>query len=169
MTPQGVQLSELALRQWALPELRKLLPLNDGELEQILSYTGMLPDSEATQNLETLLGDSPESLQFIASYIEHRAVLNAAKQAGSSDNQNTAYWHTSRGTAGKFSAASSGQVPTQRNSSMASDPPVYDAPLRRWPAIGCADSAGGFVRHYHTNEVVEASNRRAVDEVHFGL
>jgi hypothetical protein len=58
--------------QWAIPQLRELLPLDDSELEQILTYASTLDDAEAAQHLENLFGDSPKSLGFISSFLQHR-------------------------------------------------------------------------------------------------
>jgi len=41
----------MALEQWAIPELAQLLPLDEAELHQLLTYTNTLPDQEATQHL----------------------------------------------------------------------------------------------------------------------
>ncbi|KAH7392586.1 C2HC5 finger protein [Pyrenochaeta sp. MPI-SDFR-AT-0127] len=60
------------LSTWALPQLSKLLPLDDDSLKQIISYTVSLPNREAADHLQNLLGDSPQALEFIASFNNRR-------------------------------------------------------------------------------------------------
>ncbi|KAF2259075.1 zf-C2HC5-domain-containing protein [Lojkania enalia] len=56
------------LSTWALPQLSKLLPLDDDSLKQIVTYTESLPNREAADHLQNLLGDSPAALEFITSF-----------------------------------------------------------------------------------------------------
>lgn len=135
----------MALQQWALPHLRGLLPLDDDELERIVSYVSTLSDSEAAQNLETMLGDSPKALEFIASFLKHRA------------EQEPVY------------AAPPGPPPAA--SKTAGSAPAASKAASSAPAAGFVPAVGGgvsFARHYHTNEVIEAGRVRARDEVRSG-
>lgn len=67
----------MALQDWELQQqLSTLLPLDDGELKQILGYANSLPRSEAGEYLHDLLGDSPEALRFVGSFSERRAEVN---------------------------------------------------------------------------------------------
>ncbi|KAK9427978.1 hypothetical protein V1505DRAFT_388330 [Lipomyces doorenjongii] len=76
----------MALEQWALPQLSKLLPLDEESLKQIIVYTDALPDAKAAEHLGGLLGDSPQALDFITSFNKHRsaAAVAESKQAGDS-------------------------------------------------------------------------------------
>lgn len=58
--------------QWAVPQLRMLLPLDAAELRDIIKYADSLPTSEATEHLQSILGDSPQASEFIASYAQRR-------------------------------------------------------------------------------------------------
>ena len=66
----------MALHQWALPQLSELLPLDEAELKQILTYSDTLSNSQAAENFSELLGDSPEAVRFITAYNERRTALN---------------------------------------------------------------------------------------------
>jgi hypothetical protein len=52
--------------------MQRILPLSDDELRQILVYADSLEQHEAASHLEDLMGDSPQSKEFIASYTKHR-------------------------------------------------------------------------------------------------
>ena len=72
------------LSAWALPQLSKLLPLDDESLKQIISYTDSLSQKEAADHLQNLLGDSPQALEFITSFNNRR---KPKASAGASQNQ----------------------------------------------------------------------------------
>ncbi|EON68792.1 hypothetical protein W97_08050 [Coniosporium apollinis CBS 100218] len=61
------------LNSWALPQLSRLLPLDEGSLRQIITYTDTLPKNAAAEHLKNLLGDSPQALEFITSFNSRRA------------------------------------------------------------------------------------------------
>lgn len=78
----------MALSTWALPQLSKLLPLDEDSLKQVISYTESLPNREAADHLQNLLGDSPQALEFIASFNNRRrpaASSSASQTRPSSD------------------------------------------------------------------------------------
>ncbi|KAH7116756.1 putative zinc finger motif, C2HC5-type-domain-containing protein [Dendryphion nanum] len=60
------------LSTWALPQLSRLLPLDDDSLKQIITYTESLPNRDAADHLQNLLGDSPQALEFITSFNNRR-------------------------------------------------------------------------------------------------
>jgi hypothetical protein len=60
------------LSAWALPQLSRLLPLDDDSLKQIISYTETLSNREAADHLQNLLGDSPQALEFITTFNNRR-------------------------------------------------------------------------------------------------
>jgi hypothetical protein len=62
----------MELLTWGLPQLSKLLPLDDDSLKQIISYTETLSNDEAAEHLQNLLGDSPKALEFITSFNNRR-------------------------------------------------------------------------------------------------
>lgn len=61
-----------ALTTWALPQISRLLPLDDDSLKQIITYTDTLPKEAAVDHLTNLLGDSPQALEFITSFNSRR-------------------------------------------------------------------------------------------------
>ncbi|KAI1775787.1 zf-C2HC5-domain-containing protein [Hypoxylon cercidicola] len=52
----------------SVPQLSRLLPLPEGELKQILDYAATLSKPEAAEHFRNLLGESPEAVDFIASF-----------------------------------------------------------------------------------------------------
>ncbi|KAK9368291.1 hypothetical protein V1509DRAFT_83416 [Lipomyces kononenkoae] len=81
----------MALEQWALPQLSELLPsLDEGSLKQIIVYTDALPDAKAAEHLSGLLGDSPQALEFIASFNKHRSAAAVAIPKQVSDTKDSA-------------------------------------------------------------------------------
>jgi len=62
----------MALRSWALPQLSKLLPLDEDSLQQIIDYTETMPKDAAAEHLKNLLGDSAQALEFITSFNARR-------------------------------------------------------------------------------------------------
>ncbi|KAF2829822.1 zf-C2HC5-domain-containing protein [Ophiobolus disseminans] len=77
------------LSTWALPQLSKLLPLDDESLKQIISYTETLPNAAAAEHLQELLGGSPQALEFITSFNSRR------KPKATNASQNAATGNTS--------------------------------------------------------------------------
>ncbi|KAK8210382.1 hypothetical protein M8818_003552 [Zalaria obscura] len=61
-----------ALVSWALPQLSRLLPLDEDSLKQIITYTDTLPKDVAAEHLKNLLGDSPQAFEFISSFNTRR-------------------------------------------------------------------------------------------------
>ncbi|KAI0015760.1 putative zinc finger motif, C2HC5-type-domain-containing protein [Xylariomycetidae sp. FL0641] len=53
-------------------QLSRLLPLPDEELKQVLDYAATLSKAEAADHFRNLLGDSPEAVDFIASFNSRR-------------------------------------------------------------------------------------------------
>ncbi|KAK8193127.1 C2HC5 finger protein [Phyllosticta capitalensis] len=58
---------------WALPQLERLLPLDQESLKQIVSYSESLSPNEAADHLKNLLGDSAQALEFISAFNSRRA------------------------------------------------------------------------------------------------
>ena len=53
---------------WAKAQLTQLLPLDDESLRQIIQHAQSLPKDAASENLKSLLGDSPKAFEFISSF-----------------------------------------------------------------------------------------------------
>ncbi|KAF2839802.1 zf-C2HC5-domain-containing protein [Patellaria atrata CBS 101060] len=64
----------MSLTTWALPQLSRLLPIDEESLTQIITYTDTLSKSAAAEHLKNLLGDSPPALEFITSFNSRREV-----------------------------------------------------------------------------------------------
>ncbi|KAK5121309.1 hypothetical protein LTR85_005475 [Meristemomyces frigidus] len=178
----------MALQQWALPRLSELLPLDEGELKQILSYTDTLPDSEAAKNLGELLGNSPGAVQFIAAYIERRAAMNTGMSKHAPDGQDSQFAPPSQpppphavdlkqppdimlsngvGADAITDPKDLRQDPTSING----QPPAYAPPPGPPPAVASsrpppppATSSSRAPTHKHTNVVIKAAELRAIDE-----
>ena len=159
----------MALQQWALPPLSELLPLDDGELKQILSYTNTLSDSEAAEHLSNLLGDSPQAVQFITAFNEHRK--KSGQVTGGEDIQQK----TDMSTASDFkqktdfdtssnmkSSSGSGHGSLQQSSGSQNDQKQYKPPPGMPPT---ANHSRRAAEHKHTNIVIDAARVRARDEV----
>jgi hypothetical protein len=56
----------------SLAQLSRLLPLPDSDLQQILDYAATLPKQETADHFNNLLGESPQSIEFITSFNSHR-------------------------------------------------------------------------------------------------
>ncbi|KAI5198892.1 zf-C2HC5-domain-containing protein [Aureobasidium subglaciale] len=61
-----------ALVKWAVPQISRLLPLDEDSLKQIITYHDTLPREVAAEQLGGLLGDSPQALEFITSFNSRR-------------------------------------------------------------------------------------------------
>ncbi|KAH7398872.1 putative zinc finger motif, C2HC5-type-domain-containing protein [Phaeosphaeria sp. MPI-PUGE-AT-0046c] len=77
------------LSTWALPQLSRLLPLDDESLKQIISYTESLSNREAADHLQNLLGDSPQALEFITSFNNRRPKGSNASAQNASPSGNS--------------------------------------------------------------------------------
>ncbi|CAD0027979.1 unnamed protein product [Aureobasidium pullulans] len=79
-----------ALVKWAVPQISRLLPLDEDSLKQIITYHDTLPRDVAAEQLGGLLGDSPQALEFIASFNSRRQTppAEAKPAAAASSNQN---------------------------------------------------------------------------------
>lgn len=171
----------MSLQQWALPQLAQLVPLDEGELKQIISYTETLPDADAAKHLENLLGDSPQALAFVASFNEHRASLNAetlppqvkdTKLVNDIKNGKDTLFHPGNGVQVPPQSTSidskypndnknNGRDAPQSNGASSAQPPNYAPPSYPPPANGASRAAA----RTHTNAVIEAGKIRSQDEV----
>lgn len=79
-------MSNPAAVSWALPQLERLLPLDEESLKQILTYTDTLSPDAAAEHLKNLLGDSPQALEFITNFNSRRTPAPAAGSASQRQN-----------------------------------------------------------------------------------
>jgi hypothetical protein len=137
----------MALQQWALPQLSKLLPLDDDSLRQIVTYADTLSNAEAAEHFRNLLGDSPEALSFISSFNEHRSNNRGTMSSKADDGRDIKQNNQDGSTQGRS---------TQNQDLPAYAPPSYPPPSQR--------ASKALIRP-HTNQVIEAAHVRARDEV----
>jgi hypothetical protein len=71
------------LISWGLPQLQKLLPLDEESLHQVITYADTLPKDQSAEHLKNLLGDSPQALEFIATFNQRRRGAPASENAQS--------------------------------------------------------------------------------------
>jgi hypothetical protein len=150
----------MELEQWAVPRLRELLPLEDSELKQIVSYSSNLSDVEAEEHLQNLLGDSSSSLDFISAFIKHRAASHVAPPAGPPPSNG----HAKTATAPTISQD---KPPKGQNGAAAEEPPTYGETSTTIPLTGGwmpANLQSVAIAARHTNPVIEAGRFRAHDE-----
>lgn len=74
----------MSLTTWAVPQLSKILPLDEESLKEIVVYADTLPKDAAAEHLKNLLGDSPQALEFIASFNSRRQAPIAGSASGAS-------------------------------------------------------------------------------------
>ncbi|KAI1163840.1 C2HC5 finger protein [Nemania serpens] len=72
MTCRHGQIHTLYAAAMSAIQLSRLLALPDSELKQVLDYAATLSKSEAVDHFRNLLGDSPEAIDFIASFNARR-------------------------------------------------------------------------------------------------
>ncbi|KAI5861541.1 zf-C2HC5-domain-containing protein [Durotheca rogersii] len=73
----------------SLSQLHTLLPLPDAELKQVWDYAATLSKSEAAEHFRNLLGDSPQAIDFIASFNSRRKDPKAQPEASGTPWSNT--------------------------------------------------------------------------------
>ena len=104
----------MAEEKWALPQLRSIMPLEDGELRQIMTYADSLPDAQASHHLINLLGDSPEAVEYTMTYLKGRA-----KPSGRDNSAAEPYANSTKGAP---------DPPAAQKSDKAYDPPPGPPP-----------------------------------------
>ncbi|KAK5681046.1 hypothetical protein LTS10_006806 [Elasticomyces elasticus] len=131
-------------------QLSQLLPLDNAELDQILSYTRTLPKDQAARHLTDLLGESPEAAKFIQAFGEDPDV----KVATPATTTNTIDTKSARHSA-----------MDNKDPSTDDPPPSYAPPAGLPPALTPRPtSMVAAAKHRHTNKVIEAAHVRARDE-----
>ncbi|KAI8956486.1 zf-C2HC5-domain-containing protein [Daldinia sp. FL1419] len=73
----------------SISQLSRLLPLPDGELKQIIDYAATLSKSEAAKHFRNLLGESPEAVDFIASFNSKRQDPKASTASSASSGRSS--------------------------------------------------------------------------------
>ena len=150
-----------------LQQLSHLLPLDNSELEQILSYTSTLPKDQAARHLGELLGDSPETAKFIAAFTVNDASPLATSDAKQAYSSNTHHQANGSHADPQHDSNLSTKMGDNKASMNDGPPPSYappSGPSPYAPPPGPAPSTQLAPRDRRTNKVVEAAYVRARDE-----
>ena len=124
-------MASTALTTWALPQLSRLLPVDEDSLKQIIAYSDTLPKEAAADHLKNLLGDSPQSLEFIISFNSRRQQPPSESKSSSVSDRND--------SSPSVPKPKSRQSNKQRGSSLRNLTPP------RQPGSS-GDTAGGYVK-----------------------
>lgn len=131
------------LDSWALPRLRRLLPLDDDSLKEVIAYASTLSKDASAEHLKNLLGDSPPALEFISSFNARRADVLQTQDSRHS------------------SAAEGTGVPSaKRRIPKKSKPPLHSAGAARVPE-GYGNVTGGYTKQYENSDHI-LDNQRPV-------
>src|ERR1700691_5528801 len=76
----------------SLAQLKRLLPLPEPDLQQVLDYAASHSKEEAAEHFNNLLGESPQSIEFISSFNSRRQ-----EPPSSSNSQSTSQSNESSG------------------------------------------------------------------------
>ena len=63
---------DVDIQAWALPRIKRLLPLDDDSLVEVLTHATSLSKAEGAEHLKNILGDSSAALEFISSFSSRR-------------------------------------------------------------------------------------------------
>jgi len=160
----------MALQQWALPQISKLLPLDEDSLKQIITYSDTLPEPEAAEHLRNLLGDSPQALEFVTAFNEKRSIPDHDQSHPEKNGQRSnvqpvvaapSYAPPAYPPPAQVDSTSSSEKNGQNGNTQPAASPSYAPPAYPPPT----QAAKAALRRPHTNAVIEAAHERARDEV----
>lgn len=130
-----------ALVTWALPQISRLLPLDEDSLKQIITYHDTLPKDVAAEQLKGLLGDSPQALEFITSFNSRRATPPSEARPATS------------------SAAQDDGVPRKQPKQVNKKANIHSLPPRQVQDFG-ATGGGAYRKQDETDYMVGASRSK---------
>ncbi|KAL2443931.1 hypothetical protein ABEF95_014153 [Exophiala dermatitidis] len=122
------------LQSWALPRLQRLLPIDDGSLREIITYSSSLSKDAAADHLKNLLGDSPQALEFISSFNARRKEIPSRQASPSQADREDDV-----------------QPPKKRSAKKSKPPPLHSTGPARRPD-GYGDVTGGYKKHYNDGD-----------------
>ena len=154
----------MSLQEWQLQQqLATILPLEDEDLKQVISYARSLSPEDATKHLNELVGDSPEALRFIDAFNERDVKANGTASEHKSDlpsysdpDAKQPVGHSEKTVLANDSKNTDNSAPMSNTQQPNYMPPAMPPPV------------GGSSRvsaRTHMNKVVEAASIRSRDEV----
>lgn len=162
----------MASGEWYLQQqLATLLPLDDGELKQILDYANSLPEEESVAHLKGLLGDTRDAGTFIATYIDTRAASAKDEKLHATVSDVSKLTGEPLGAGGPTSSATvsladdKARIDTLKPDEHDLKPKQVHHQLAYAPPLGRPPIAGVDSHQRHTNPVIEAARIRSQDEV----
>lgn len=138
------------LETWSIPRLKRLIPLDDTSLREIITYTATLSKPAAADHLKNLLGDDGPALEFIASFNSRRkAGDDGVASAGAGTGVGASVTTTGVSDRG---GDDDGHVPARsrqgkHGGAKKSKPGLHSAGPVRLPQ-GHGDVAGGYTKQY---------------------
>ncbi|KIV91555.1 hypothetical protein PV10_06083 [Exophiala mesophila] len=142
------------LESWSIPRLKRLLPLDDTSLGEIITYTATLSKPAAAEHLKNLLGDDGPALEFIASFNSRRKAGDGEpiSRGGSSMTGSGSGGNDRRGGASGNGGNNDddGHVPARKRGSggaKKSKSNLHSAGPVRVPE-GYGDVTGGYTKQY---------------------
>jgi len=135
----------MALNNWAMPQISRLLPLDDDSLKQIITYTETLSKPAAAEHLKNLLGDSAQALEFISSFNNRRPDPAPETPAPTSSTPSA-------------SQSSATEVPKTSRRPGKAKKPLHALPARQIEQYG--DPAGVYVKKREDDDYMAARRPR---------
>ncbi|KAF2434855.1 zf-C2HC5-domain-containing protein [Tothia fuscella] len=151
----------MALEKWALPQLQKLLPLDEESLKQVIQYTQTLPKAQAAEHLGNLLGDSPAAFEFITTFNSRRQQPPSSTLAPSSNTSNQASASYSSVTQPQEDVT--GVPKPKPRKKKANDFKKLPEPRRPEPF---GDSSGGYVKRDEEDYISRTSQPKPKKQPH---
>ncbi|KAJ9623164.1 hypothetical protein H2203_006100 [Taxawa tesnikishii (nom. ined.)] len=142
-----------ALQTWALPQLSRLLPLDEDSLKQIIAYTDTLSKDVAAEHLKNMLGDSPQALEFITSFNSRRQ--KAPSEAAPPPS-------TASRSANASPAPGASEVPRARPRQQKKKPNIHSLPARQVEDRG--NVAGAYVKRDEEDYMASSSRQKKQKE-----
>lgn len=123
------------LTAWALPQLQRLLPIDEQSLRQTITYSASLSKEAGAEHLKNLLGDSAQALEFISSFNSRRPETIHTNASQPSEPAEPSRSQTSH---------ENGASPKRRKNKKPKAPLHNAGPLRRPENYG--DVGGGYTK-----------------------
>lgn len=98
------------LVSWAVPRLKRLLPLDDESLQEIVVYTQTLTKEAGAEHLSNILGDAPQSYEFISDFSARSQAKSAPAPSQSTSTDSGVPRHVKKGPKQKAPLHNAGPV-----------------------------------------------------------